>query len=312
MLSASFKAAYIESLKDNYSLFYDDFHEYGNRETAKHAVYFIPGLNGSPGQMRFAMPAIKKVFHNNVYIKCLFQKEFSADIPVWEKYSLDNLDKKSNTIVSDINDLLNDFDKVSIFVSSHGFFDFVNAYKTSLHKHKNKLLLFWAACSPAQLEETKWHSPFYKLNGFNVNNFEWAAFPNIHAMQFFNKESNIKFLWRIRQQKKYLFKVDLESRFRYLNILWFYASIDCFNHYTSHAIKEFDWPLDITSYILAARNDGYWKSINESEMSSILNKYLRKPKILFKDASHLWVTTPDNIHELVDMAAKGKDININL
>lgn len=95
MYSRSFQEAYLKSLADDYSLFYDDFYEYGNRTEAKHAIYFIPGLNGAPGQVRLAMPAIKKIFDEQPYIKCLYLDEFAAQVPVWEKYTLLNMEKKA-------------------------------------------------------------------------------------------------------------------------------------------------------------------------------------------------------------------------
>ncbi|MHB1948576.1 MAG: hypothetical protein ACYCQI_10750 [Gammaproteobacteria bacterium] len=310
MFSQFFQKCYLNNLSDNYSLFYDDFHEYGNRESAEHAIYFIPGLNGTPGQVRLAMPAIKKNFGHKLYIKCLYLDEFSANRPVWEKYTLINIEKKALKIISDVTDLLKRFKKINLFVSSNGFYDFANAYAKELHKYKNDIILFWVACAPHKFNSTPWHKVFYPINGFQHNGFEWVAFPNIDIMKVIHKETDTKFQWNIKQQKKSLYKVDLESRFRCLNFLWFYASIDCFNACTAYSIRNVSFPLDMTCYILAADRDGYWDHAPVPDMEKTLNDYVKNPKILFKKASHLWVAVPNNVDALLNLAIEAGDITI--
>ncbi len=302
MLVELFQKRYLSNLNENYSLFYDDFHEYGNRATAKQAIYFIPGLNGVPGQVRFAMPAIKKIFGKDVYIKCLYLDEFSAKKPIWEKYSLENVEKKAATILADLTNILRDFDDVIIFASSSGFYDFANAYGKGVDAFKDRLKLFWVACAPPQFKAVRWQSLFYKVNGFEHQGYAWVAFPNMDFLRFIHSETSTKFKWKTQQGSKSLFKVDLESRFRCGNSLWFYASIDCFNACLAHAVRDQDFPLDVETYILAANNDGYWDRAPQDVMSAILHRYVKSPKILFKKTSHLWVAIPNNIVDLLQMA----------
>ena len=85
-----FREKYLHSLHD-LRFFYDDVAEIGNAETAEHAFYFVPGLNGTPGQMRFLLPSLIRVYGNNVYLKSLHLPEFSARVATWEKYTLENI-----------------------------------------------------------------------------------------------------------------------------------------------------------------------------------------------------------------------------
>jgi hypothetical protein len=259
-------------------------------------------LNGVPGQVRFAMPAIKKIFGKDVHIKCLYLDEFSAQQPIWIKFTFDNVEKKATTILADLTDLLRDFDKVDISASSSGFYDFANAYGKGLDALKDRLTLFWVACAPPQFKTSAWDAIFYKLNGFQHQSYRWVAFPNMDLLRFIHSETSTKFKWKVNQESKSLFKVDLESRFRCGNSLWFYASVDCFNACLTHAVRQQHFPLDVTTYILAADKDGYWDHAPQAEMTAILHQYVKSPKILFKKMSHLWVAVPDNITELLRMA----------
>ena len=81
--------SYEKSLKTDYRYFYDDFDEYGNRD-ASHAFYFIEGIGGVPGQIRFALPSLIRYFGTNIYIKSLHLKEFSSQEFIWNKYTLEN------------------------------------------------------------------------------------------------------------------------------------------------------------------------------------------------------------------------------
>lgn len=127
MSSENFIKSYEKSLKQVYRYFYDDFEEYGNRD-ASHAFYFIEGIGGVPGQIRFAFPSIIKKWGTNVYIKSLHLKEFSAKEFIWNKYTLKNIEKKKEKIISDLNNLGKKYKRVTIITSSNGFYDFAFAY----------------------------------------------------------------------------------------------------------------------------------------------------------------------------------------
>ena len=55
MLTNKFIKDYKRTLKEDHHCFYDDINEYGNRDSDL-AFYFIQGINGVPGQVRFALP----------------------------------------------------------------------------------------------------------------------------------------------------------------------------------------------------------------------------------------------------------------
>ena len=65
MLSEQFKKAYFDSLTNNFCSFYDDIDEYDNRD-AVHCIYFINGINGAPGKIRFALPDASRFFNRNL------------------------------------------------------------------------------------------------------------------------------------------------------------------------------------------------------------------------------------------------------
>ena len=77
MLQQHFKSRYFESL-GFYKHFYDDIWQYGSEENPDKVFYFIPGINGTPGQIRFALPSIFKQYGPNIYIKCCYLEEFSS------------------------------------------------------------------------------------------------------------------------------------------------------------------------------------------------------------------------------------------
>ena len=122
-----FKRRYFESL-EFYKHFYDDISEYGNKENPSKVFYFVPGINGVPGQIRFVLPSLYRRYGRDIYIRCCFLPEFSATKPIWEKYTIENMDRKRATIVADISALLSAYGDVTVVASSSGFYDFVHAY----------------------------------------------------------------------------------------------------------------------------------------------------------------------------------------
>ena len=96
-----FREKYLRSLHD-LRFFYDDVAEIGNAETAEHAFYFVPGINGTPGQMRFLLPSLIRVYGNNVYLKSLHLPEFSARVATWEKYTVENINRKLARLREDL------------------------------------------------------------------------------------------------------------------------------------------------------------------------------------------------------------------
>jgi hypothetical protein len=122
--AAEFQRTYLASLRQ-YQHFYDDFSEYGHAGSARHAFYFIPGINGTPGQIRFAFPSLIKRFGRDLYIRGCFLPEFSALRPMWEKYTIANVLKKRAQISRDLEEMLGRFSRVNVLVSSNGLYDFV-------------------------------------------------------------------------------------------------------------------------------------------------------------------------------------------
>ena len=149
VFSRSFQASYKQSLSD-FRHFYDDIHIYGELESAEQVFYMIPGLNGSPGQVRFVLPALFQTYGQKIFVRCCYLDEFSVRLPIWEKYTLANVEKKRQKIASDLQALAKATSKdLNIIISSNGFYDFLFALDLigdpSLVK---RLVIGWAACSP--------------------------------------------------------------------------------------------------------------------------------------------------------------------
>jgi hypothetical protein len=107
-LAPRFIAAYLRSLSD-YRLFYDDVAEIGSPDRAKYAFYFVPGISGSPGQMRFALPSLSRTFGSRVYMKGLDVPAFGTSVPVWDKYTVPNTERKLTQLRQDLTALLHRF-----------------------------------------------------------------------------------------------------------------------------------------------------------------------------------------------------------
>ncbi len=298
-MRATIRKRYIESL-GFYKHFYDDIYEYGSQKSARKIFYFVPGIGGVPGQIRFIFPSLFNRYGVNIYVRCCYLPEFSATAPIWEKYTVENVDKKRNAIVEDLSGLLSAHGDVTVIASSNGFYDFISAYDALNDARAGKrLTLLWGACAPDRFEETSWEPFFYRMNGFVHNEHRWVAYPNHNLLKFLNPETTTTFKWRYQSQKKTFFKIDLESRFICFNLYWDYVSVNCFNEMIEHSLRNVRHPIDVETRVLVAANDGYWKGRRENEIMAVIDKYVSKKTVSFKNASHLWVVAPENVTELL-------------
>ncbi len=302
-LKNHFEQRYRVSL-NAYRYFYDDVHEYGCAESADHVFYFIPGLNGVAGQVRFTLPAFHSVFGNRFYIRGLYMPEFSASCPIWEKYTEANLKKRRAIIQDDLEGLVARHGRVYILASSTGFYEFAAAFGSFPPVLRAALTLIWAAAAPDSFEPTCWESVFFPLNGIERNGRRWTALPNHNAFGMLNTEARATFRWRAPDGIQTLYKGNLESRFQALGVSWAYFSIDHTNWLMQQCAERIAAPLDIKAYILAGTRDGYWQGKSQEEMARLIGRYLSRPQFLWKKASHLWITTPENISELLQLATR--------
>jgi pimeloyl-ACP methyl ester carboxylesterase len=301
MFSSHFKKAYLVSLTNNFRSFYDDVCEYGNPKSAN-CIYFIHGLDGSAGQIRFALPAVSRFFNGDIYIKGLYTAEFSCRNRIWEKYTRTNLEKRVATIAADLTALAQQHKTVMVFCSSNGFYDFYAAASKLSAATKASLTLFWVACAPDRFEDTNWEKLFFKLNGFIHQDYRWVALPNSNYLRWFNPEVAYKQASKAQKPHKYFYKHDLESRFFKYGSLWSYFSIASFNDCLSHLIDHATDKLTIPTYVLAAKYDGYWQGKTVLDMQKIIAKYVEKPDILVRPTSHLWVAAPEHVYALLQTA----------
>ncbi len=284
-----------------YKHFYDDFHEYGNRTDSNEVIYFIPGFNGTPGQIRFGFPGLIKRFGHNIYIKCLYLEEFSSKYPYWLKYTEENLEKRRDQIVSDLYDLSKLNKVIHVFVSSTAFYDFLSIY-SRISDIKDRMILYWGASAPDSVSPTKWEKLFYKFNGFIRDGSIWYAYPNHSLLTKVNPECEDRVYWKNGNQRNVFFKNDIESRFFVSGLLWDYVSTDCFNFIMKSNLKNFEENgerVDMDVRILAATNDGFWDDSSIENIKRTMEKYIIRKRIIFKPTSHLWVVTPENIEELL-------------
>lgn len=299
MLAELFRERYLESLR-SYRHFYDDVHEYGSRRRGAHTLYFVPGINGTPGQIRFIFPSLYRIFGHDFYVRCCHLPEFSATRPIWEKYTLASVDAKRDVIVSDLVELLEARGPVTVIVSSNGFYDFLYAYQTIKRRYADApLRVLWGACAPDRFDDTAWEPVFFFLNGFVFNGHRWFAIPNHNWLRAVNPETTITHKWRHGDQRKIFFKMDLESRFRCLGLHWDYVSVSCFNEALDHMLRDVREPLGLETHALVASRDGYWQGRTREEILARLRRYAPAMQVTFKPTSHLWVVTPENVSEVL-------------
>lgn len=301
--TGKFLSAYEKSLKIYYRYFYDDFHEYGNKD-ARHAIYFIEGIGGVPGQIRFAFPSIIKYFGTDIYIKSLYLKEFSSKELIFDKYTIGNTDKKREKIVDDLNELGKKYHRITIIASSNGFYDFLYAYSKLSKLLLSKSELIWCAVAPDHFDPTKWERIFYHINGFTKDGYKWFAFPNTNLLEKLNPELKLTHKWKYQGMRKTFYKNDLEFRFKCFGLWWGYTSIDCFNAILSYMINKSIFPIEMKSYILVATNDGYWQGKSTKEIAGHLDKYLSNKQVIYKPSSHLWLLMPENMYELLNLTGR--------
>jgi hypothetical protein len=129
IFARAFRDRYLQSLHD-YRFFYDDVTEIGNADQADYVFYFVPGVNGTPGQMRFLLPSLTRVFGSRLYLQALHLPEFSARRPTWEKYTVANVQRKLTQLRADLTALLERHERVTVLASSNGFYDFAAAATT--------------------------------------------------------------------------------------------------------------------------------------------------------------------------------------
>lgn len=294
-----FQSRYRDSLRF-YKSFYDDLAEYGNPRKASHAFYFVPGLNGVPGQIRFALNSLVLAFGPEIYVRGLYLPEFSAKKPIWEKYTAENLEKKRSRIVRDLVDLCDRFEQLTVIVSSSGFYDFLAGFtRLSNTVIPSKIKLAWIACAPDWAESSIWEPVFYRLNGFQLNRDRWFAYPNHNWLAFINPECTVNKKWRFGKQRKVFFKNDLESRFYVWGLLWDYLSFGLYNRVIESNIECSRFPIDVDCAVMVATRDGYWMGKEKSQIDELILRYLSNPRILYRKTSHLWVTVPDNITAMI-------------
>ena len=298
-LAAAFRERYLRSLHD-YRFFYDDVNEIGNPASAEHVFYFVPGINGTPGQMRFVLPSLTRVFGSRIYLKALHVAEFSAHQPTWEKYTVPNLERKLAQLRRDLLQLLARSGHVTVIASSNGFYDFAAVAGTLPPEVvRERLHLLWGACAPDHLEPTPWEPVFYPLNGFDHQGHRWFAAPNHNALHPFNPETNTSYRWRDRWNRRRFVKVDLESRFHFLGLQWNYVSTSQLGAAVRHVVRQISGPLELPSAALVAANDGYWRGQTRDTVERTIRRYLPSCELVFKPTSHLWVVTPTHVTELL-------------
>ncbi|MBM3851646.1 MAG: hypothetical protein FJ399_00660 [Verrucomicrobia bacterium] len=299
LLARAFRARYLRSL-DSYRFFYDDLAALGDPHDAEHVFYFVPGLNGTPGQIRFILPSLTHVFGSHIFVKALHLPEFSARRPTWEKYTLANLDRKLARLRADLLALLARHERVTVITSSNGFYDFAAAAGSlPLEDLQERLHLVWGACAPDHFEPTPWERVFYPLNGFSHKGHRWFAYPNHNALRPFNPETSHTHFWRHGDQYRLFRKSDLESRFRFGGIEWDFVSPSQLGAAIRHVVRQIRGPLPLAAHALVATHDGYWQGKSPEVVERTIRKYLPDASILFRPASHLWVVTPTYVTELL-------------
>ncbi|MBI5770997.1 MAG: hypothetical protein HZA93_24685 [Verrucomicrobia bacterium] len=296
LLARHFQHCYRQSL-DDYRFFYDDITEIGNAATARHVFYFVPGINGTPGQMRFLLPSLTRVFGSQVYLKALHLPEFSARLPMWEKYSLAHVDRKIAQLRVDLHALLARFPRFAVLCSSNGFYDFMAAAEAfAPDEIESRIQLVWGACAPDHFQPSVWEDVFFPLNGFEHRGHRWWAYPNHNALAAFNPETSTSFHWR--DGARPLFKADLESRFRCLGLQWCYTSPDQLGRAAQRAVAQIHRSWRAPAEALVAAHDGYWQGRPRSDIEFRIRRYLPKAHCEFRPDSHLWVVNPTNVTAL--------------
>ena len=301
LLTDVFLERYHESLF-YYKSFYDDLEQVGNPETCTEAFYFIPGFNGTPGQMRFGLPSLIKKYGNNIFLKSLYLKEFSSKRPTWMKYSGQHLQLRRLKIIQDLEEMSAKYPRIRIITSSTGFYDFLAAH-SQIKKSGCEHILYWVSCAPDQISRPFTEKIFYAVNGFNYEGNKWYAYPNQQFLRLFNPECSTHKRWRHKPQRKVFFKNDLESRFFCFGLLWDYTSWDCISKMLKNNLDAYHscgQPIELETHVMAATKDGFWDDSRPEVIEKTLDKYLVNKRVIYMETSHLWVVTPENITDLIE------------
>ena len=300
LLTDRFLRCYHESLH-HYKNFYDDLEQVGNPDDCTEAFYFIPGFNGTPGQMRFGLPSLVKKFGHKLFMKSLCLQEFSSHLPTWMKYSELNLHRRRQKIVADLEAMSTRFPRVRVIVSSTGFYDFL-AVHAQINRADCEHILYWVSCAPDHFDRPRLEKYFYALNGFTFAGNRWHAYPNQQQLRFINPECSTQKRWRHKPQRKTFFKDDLESRFFCFGLLWDYASSDCVSQMLQGNLdlyRAHGQPIELETHVLAATKDGFWDDSRPEVIQQTLDRFLVNPRVIFKETSHLWVVTPEHLTDLI-------------
>ncbi|MBI5690715.1 MAG: hypothetical protein HZC55_11535 [Verrucomicrobia bacterium] len=294
-----FRERYLRSL-DDYRFFYDDVDVIGDAAGAEHVFYFVPGINGTPGQVRFVLPSLTRVFGRRLQVRSLHLPEFSARRPTWMKYTLANVDRKLDRLQADLEQLLSRHEHVVVIASSNGFYDFAAAAgRLPAGTIRDRVHLVWGACAPDHFEPTAWERVFYPLNGFEYDGHRWFAYPNHNAFRWLNPDTSHSHAWSDGPQHRRFRKADLESRFRLFGLEWDYVSPSQLGAATRHVVRQIRAPLSCPTYALVAANDGYWQGKPRDLVERTIRRYAPDASITFQPASHLWVVTPSHVTALL-------------
>lgn len=297
-LAPRFLAAYHRSLSD-YRFFYDDVAEIGNPDLAEHAFYFVPGISGSPGQMRFALPSLLRTFGPRLYMKGLDAPAFSAALPIWDKYTIPNTEAKLEQLRDDLATLLRRFERLVVVCSSNGMYDFLAAASAFVPGElESRIQLVWVSCAPDRYSPTIWERVFFPVNGIVVNGHPWFAYPNHDLLRALNPETTNFFYWREGHQQRLFDKLDLESRFACLGFDWDYISTSQLGEVARHVISQIDRSWGGPVETLIAANDGYWQGVPRAFVLEVIRRYVPRARCVFRAGSHAGVITPTNLTEL--------------
>jgi hypothetical protein len=209
------------------------------------------------------------------------------------------MERKRVTFVNDVVGLCETFGRLTIIVSSSGFYEFLAAFTRLPDPVKARIKLAWIACAPDWSEPSQWEPFFYALNGLTWKGHRWFAYPNHNGLSFINPECSANKKWAYGPQRKIFYKNDLESRFYVWGLPWDYLSFDLYNWVTASNIELSRYPIDVECAVMVASEDGYWMGKERSEIERVIHRYLSKPTILYRNTTHLWVTVPENITALI-------------
>ena len=303
VLSRAFLDHYHRSLSD-YRSHYDDVAEIGNPGGAWAAFYFVPGISGSPGQMRFSLPSLTRVFGARIYAKALHTEAFSASVPIWDKYTLHNVDEKLACLRADLRSMLRRFDRFTVVCSSNGLYDFLAATTAFPDGAlESRVELLWVSCAPDEFGPSRWEQVFFPLNGLVVHGHRWFAYPNAAPLRFINPEAAPSFTWREGHQRRRFEKGDIESRFRCLGLEWDYISSSQLGAAARHVICQIHRPWRGAAEVLIAANDGYWQGTPLDAVEGIVRRYVPFALCTVRKGSHVSVVNPTTLTEMFERLA---------